>query len=376
MKKQKYCFIYGTRPEIIKISPLIKLCQKKKISFICIHTGQHYSYKLDGAFLKTLDLPKPNYRLNIRSKAPHLQGDHTGRMLIKIEEVLIKELPTHVFILGDTNTALAGLLTAEKITTTKSFTGFDIKTVHVEAGLRCFDRRLPEETNRIIIDHFADYLFVPTGVEKKYLRNEGIPQSKIFITGNIIVDVLKNVAPVIKKKSSVIKKLNIDPNEYLLLTLHRQENVNSKKVLSDIFKGIALIGKKVNKPIIFPVHPRTENLIKKYRIKIPKNIVKIGPMEYLDFLWLQKNAVLVMTDSGGVQEEACTLRVPCITLRDSTERPQTVSLKANIVTGTNPDKIAKSALVMIKSKRKWKNPYGQGDAASKMLNLIQKKRNK
>ena len=372
--KKKLCFVFGTRPEIIKLSPLIKLCEKKKISFFCIHTGQHYSSKLGRTFLEALKIPEPRYRLKIKSKAPYRQGDHTGRMLIKIEEVLLKELPYCMICQGDTNSALAGLLTAEKITTTKKFTGYDIKTAHVEAGLRCFDRTLPEEVNRVIIDHFSDLLFVPTKIEKQYLLNEGIPREKIYITGNTIVDVIKKALPGIKSKSQIAKRLNLGINNYILLTLHRQENVNSPGVLKEIIKGVHCVGKELKLPIYFPLHPRTKHVIDLFKISVPNTIQMIPPAGYFDFLWLQANAALVLTDSGGIQEEACILHVPCVTLRDSTERPQTELIYSNVVAGTKSETIYKAAIKMFTSDRKWNQPYGDGKTSERIVDIIMNER--
>jgi len=210
MPKRKLGIIYGTRPEIIKLSPIINLCQKRNIPFFCIHTGQHYSYDMDEVFFKELGLPAPSYKLHIRSKAPYMQGDHTGRMLIEMERVLLKEMPYCIVVQGDTNTAFAGALTAEKISTTESYTGFHIKVAHVEAGLRSYDRSMPEETNRFVADHLSDFLFTPTNKEKDILLKEGVPRSWIHITGNTIVDAVKTYIGLAKKKSTILKMLGLE----------------------------------------------------------------------------------------------------------------------------------------------------------------------
>ena len=370
MKKRKLAFIYGTRPEIIKLSPVIHLCVKQRMPFISIHTGQHYSFDMDKVFFKDLNLPRPDYRLNIKSKAPYRQGDHTGRMLIEIENILIKEMPHCVVVQGDTNTAFAGALTAEKISTTKSYTGFDIKVAHVEAGLRSYDRSMPEETNRFITDHLSDFLFTPTMHEKKILLKEGIQRSCIHVTGNTIVDAVKQYKDIAEEKSSILAKLGLSKDEYMLLTLHRQENVDSKKVLSSIIRGLSDIHKSFNRPIVFPAHPRTVKMMKNFSISMPCFVKMIEPLGFLDFLKLQANSRIVLTDSGGLQEEACTLKVPCVTIRDNTERPETVKAGANIIAGRNPDTMLAAAKKMMKKKHNWENPLGDGRASERILKVL------
>jgi len=372
MKKRKLAIIYGTRPEIIKLSPIIHLCQKKKIPFFTIHTGQHYSYDMDEIFFKELKLPSPDYKLHIRSKAPYKQGDHTGRMLIELENILLKEMPYSVVVQGDTNTAFAGALTAEKISTTESFTGFHIKVAHVEAGLRSYDRSMPEETNRFVSDHLSDFLFVPTAKEKKILLKEGVSASLIHVTGNTIVDAVKQHERLAQEASNILEKLGIVKNSYMLLTLHRQENVDSKKIFKGIIQGLSKVYADFKKPIIFPIHPRTEKMLADFRLEMPKGVEEIEPLGFLDFLKLQANASLILTDSGGLQEEACTLKVPCVTIRENTERSETVEAGANIIAGRRPDAILKAARKIMKKKRQWKNPLGDGKAAERMLKILMK----
>ncbi len=370
MPKKKLCFIYGTRPEIIKLSPIIKLCQKKKVPFFCIHTGQHWSYELDKIFFKELELPTPEYKLRIKSKAPYRQGDHTGRMLIAIEDIMLKEMPYCVIVQGDTNSALAGALTAEKISTTESYTGFHIKVAHVEAGLRSYDRTMPEETNRFIADHLSDFLFVPTAKERKILLKEGVPNSWIYKTGNTIVDSVKQYVVIAKQKSLILEKLGLVKGSYVLLTLHRQENVDSKKIFQNILKSLKDVKSVLKLPIIFPMHPRTAKMLNKFKLKIHQGVRVIDPIGFLDFLWLEANAALVMTDSGGIQEETCILKVPCVTLRNNTERPETVSVGSNVVAGTQPENIVKSVVKMLNVERKWQNPFGDGQTARRILDIL------
>jgi UDP-N-acetylglucosamine 2-epimerase (non-hydrolysing) len=372
MKQKKLGFIFGTRPEIIKLSPLIKECKKRRVPFFCIHTGQHYSYEMDKVFFKDLDLPMPEYRLQIRSTAPWRQGEHTGQMLISIEEILLKENPYAVVVQGDTNTVLAGALTAEKISTTGAYTGFHIKVAHVEAGLRSYDRTMPEETNRFITDHLSDFLFAPTEHAKKILLGEGVPSKWIYVTGNSIADVVYTYKDTAAKKSTILKSLNLEDQPYILLTIHRQENVDNRDVFSNILTGIGKIRAALKLPIVFPMHPRSVKMLAKYKLKIPLGVRTIPPVGFLDFLALEARARLALTDSGGVQEECCILKVPCVTLRDNTERPETVEVGANCVAGTSPQRILSASVKMIKSKRQWKNPLGNGTAAKKMIDILMK----
>lgn len=367
-----FTFILGTRPEIIKLSPLIRLCQKKHISFKIIHSGQHYSYDMDKVFFKELDLPKPDYRLNIRSKAPYMQGEHTGRMLIEIEKILLKDMPKAVIVQGDTNTVLAGAMTAEKISTTKNYTGFEIKIAHVEAGLRSFDRSMPEEINRFLVDHISDFLFVPTHLQKKLVLKEGVPGGNIYITGNTIVDAVYSNLKLADKKKKALKKYGVSNKNYILFTLHRQENVDSKEKFRSIVEGVNNVSRILGLPVIFPVHPRTLKKIDKFNLKFNRSVKMIEPLDFLSFLCFEANAALILTDSGGVQEEACILKVPCVTLRENTERPETVAAGANIVAGIDPKRIVRASLKMYAIKRDWKNPFGDGKASNKILDILLK----
>jgi UDP-N-acetylglucosamine 2-epimerase (non-hydrolysing) len=327
---------------------------------------------MDEIFFKELNLPAPKYKLHIKSKAPYMQGNHTGRMMIEIEEILLREMPYCVVVQGDTNTVLAGAMTAEKISTTHNFTGFNIKVAHVEAGLRSYDRNMPEEVNRFIADHLSDFLFAPTGKQKELLIKEGVPQNWVHVTGNTIVDAVNQILNQAKEKSNILKKLNLEKDSYVLLTLHRQENVDSSKVFRDILKGLSLAGNKLKLPIVFPIHPRTVKMLKKFNLILPACIKTIEPAGFLDFIWLEANAFLIMTDSGGLQEESCILKVPCVTLRNNTERPETVYVGSNIVSGTSPQKILEAVVKMSRTKRSWLNPFGDGKSGERIIKILLK----
>jgi len=353
----KICIILGTRPEIIKISPIIRYLEKENKDYFIIHTNQHYDKNMDFLFFKDLDLPKQKYNLNVGS-ASH--GKQTGLMLEKIEEILIKENPSLVLVEGDTNTVLAGALAASKL---------GIKIGHVEAGLRSYDRTMPEEINRILTDHLSDYLFCPTEIQKKNLIKEGIDENKIFITGNTIVDAVFQNQEIAKNKSDIINKLKLE--NYFLVTAHRPANVDDKENLNKLFELLEAVHNKYNHKIIYPIHPRTLNNLKKFNIT-NNNINLIEPLGYIDFLVLMKNSKLILTDSGGIQEEACILNIPCLTLRENTERPETINVGANILIGLEKEKALIEADNMLKKKKKknWENPFGDGTAAQKIINII------
>lgn len=354
----KIAIILGTRPEIIKMSPIIRQCKRQNIDFFIIHSNQHYAEKLDKIFFRELNLPKPKYNLNVGSGK---HGEVTGKMLSLIEDVLLNEMPNRVLVQGDTNTVLAGGLAARKL---------NIPVGHIEAGLRSYDEEMPEEANRILVDHISTYLFPPTELAKLNLIKEGIDKNKIFVTGNTVVDSLLENLKIADKKSKVIKNLKIEPRKYILSTAHRQENVDNKERLAQIMTGLSNLGSKLKIPVIIPAHPRLLKMMESFSTKVDNSIKLIPPLGYLDFLVLEKNALVIATDSGGVQEEACVLNVPCVTLRNNTERPETIEVGANILVGTNPRLILNGGLKILKNKKKWKSPFGNGDAAKKIIAVI------
>jgi UDP-N-acetylglucosamine 2-epimerase (non-hydrolysing) len=371
-KPLKVGLVFGTRPEIIKLSSLMRLFEKTRTPYFMVHTGQHYSYTMDRVFFKELRLPQPDYALHVRSKSPVLQGDHTGRMLALIERVLLKENPSHVLVQGDTNTVLAGSLAASKISTTRSFSGLSYILGHVEAGLRSYDREMPEELNRFISDHLSDRLFAPTAVARRNLLAEGVDKRKIFVTGNTVVDaVFQNLA--IAREAAAERPVDRPARgRYILVTLHRQENVDEPKRLAGILRGIEESSRRLGWPVLFPMHPRTRLKVKKFGIRFSGRIAVTEPVGYFEFLDLQSRAGLVLTDSGGVQEEACILGVPCVTLRTTTERPETVAAGANALAGVESGPIARAAARMAAKRKAWKNPYGDGKAAERILRVLRK----
>ncbi len=348
----KLSIILGTRPEIIKMSPVTRECERRNLDYFIVHTGQHYSYNMDKVFFEQLRLPEAKYNLDIGSGS---HAEETGRMLISIEKVLLKEDPDIVLVEGDTNTVLAGALAASKL---------HIKVGHVEAGLRSYDKRMPEEINRILTDHISDYLFVPTEKAKQILLKEGISEDKIFVTGNTIVDAIHQNLKIVKgNKHSKSRK-------YFLLTLHRPENVDSRARFASILEALNKIAAEFHLPVIYPIHPRSYKMIRHFNLK-PCNIEVIKPLDFLTFLQLEANARLILTDSGGVQEEACILDVPCVTIRDSTERPETLEVGANILVGNDSDKISESVKLMLDRENNWVNPFGDGRAGKRIIDILE-----
>ena len=350
--------ILGTRPEIIKMSPVIRECERRDLDYFILHTGQHYSYEMDRVFFEELELPQPEYNLDVGSGT---HAEQTGKIMIGVEKILMKEKPDVVLVEGDTNTVLAGALAATKL---------HIRVGHVEAGLRSFDRKMPEEINRIVADHVSDYLFAPTETAKQNLLNEGVDESKIFVTGNTIVDAVYQNLEIAKKKVNTLKELGLKSKEYFLVTAHRQENVDVKERLKGILKGLELIHDRFALPLIFPMHPRTQKRVREFGLKL-NGVDIIDPLGFLEFLQLEANAKLVLTDSGGVQEETCILGVPCVTLRDNTERPETLDVGSNTLVGANSETILEGVKVMFNKENNWKNPFGDGKAGERIVKILE-----
>ena len=355
----------GTRPEIIKMSPIIRSCQKKAVEFFVIHTGQHYSYEMDRIFFEELGLPTPDFNLDVRSKS---HAEQTGLIMTGIERILQKEKPDVVLVQGDTNTVIAGTLAASKCYV-RGNRSLPVEVGHVEAGLRSFDRTMPEEVNRVIADHLSDYLFAPTDVAKKNLLDEGISKQKISVTGNTIVDAVLENLTLSRDRSDVIHELGLVADGYFLVTLHRQENVDNKKRFKGILEGLTRIHESFGLPLVFPVHPRTEKMIKSFGLKL-RGFQMIKPRGFMEFIQLESNARLALTDSGGVQEETCILKVPCVTIRQSTERPETVDVGANIIAGVDPQSIVNAAEIMLDKPRSWKNPFGDGKTGDRIVGIL------
>ncbi len=350
----KISVVLGTRPEIIKMSPIIRECERRHADFSVVHTGQHYSYEMDKLFFEELELPLPDHKLDVGSGT---HAEQTARVMTGMEKVILEEKPGVVLVQGDTNTVLGAALAASKL---------KVKVGHIEAGLRSFDRWMPEEINRVLADHSSDYLFAPTEIARDNLLNEGIPSSKIMVTGNTIVDAVQQNMKVADRKAEALSDLHLSPMEYILATLHRQENVDCVEKLKEIISGLKKVGERTGLPVIFPIHPRTRHRVEEHGLDCGK-VRLTKPLGFLEFLQLENKARLVLTDSGGVQEETCILKVPCVTIRDSTERPETLHVGSNILVDSDPKCIVRGSLLMMNSSRKWKNPFGDGRAGERIV---------
>jgi UDP-N-acetylglucosamine 2-epimerase (non-hydrolysing) len=352
--------VIGTRPEIIKMSPIIRACGDQGLDYTILHTGQHYSYAMDRIFFEQLDLPMPSHNLDAGSGT---QGAQTATILTGIEKIFLRQPPGIVLVQGDTNTVLAGALAASKL---------HIPVGHVEAGLRSFDRTMPEEINRIIADHIADQLYAPTKISCQNLLNEGIAQEKITLTGNTVVDAVQQNIKIAQAKVNPLDDLDLESSGYFLVTAHRAENVDDPVRLVDILAGIRKVSARFGLPVVFPMHPRTQKMVQEFSLST-EGIRVMDPLGYLEFLVLESKAALLLTDSGGIQEEGCILNVPCVTLRDNTERPETVDAGANLLAGTKPESILAAAGKMMERNHTWTNPFGTGDAAQRILEVCQNK---
>lgn len=355
MTTARVAFVLGTRPEIVKLAPVIEECEARNVPFVLLHTGQHYSETLDSVFFEELNVPSPDYNLGVGSGT---HGEQTGEMLVGVDRILRDIQPDVVFVQGDTNSALAGALAGSKL---------DIDVLHVEAGLRSFDREMPEEINRVLIDHIADRLYAPTDGTARLLGREGIPDDRIAVTGNTVVDAVRRFESVARNTSSVLADLDIDTKQFCLLTAHREENVDDPETFSDLLVGVSRFADQAGLDVVYPIHPRAQERITEFNLAVPDRIRVVEPVGFLDFLCLESAAKLVFTDSGGIQEETCVLGTPCVTLRYGTERPETAFVGANCIAGTCPDDIVAAGEQMIAKGGDWASPFGDGNAAKRIV---------
>jgi len=359
----KVAVLIGTRPGIIKMAPIVHKLNEQRVEHIVIHTGQHYSGNMDSNIMNDVNLKKPDYHLE-RPKNCITHAHQTAYMLTGLENILLREKPDVLLVCGDANTNMAGALAARKI---------HIKVGHVEAGLRSYDWRMPEEHNRVIIDHISDYLFAPTDLSRRNLEADGI-RGKIFVVGNTIVDAtLQNVKRSLKIYEEYSKRLE-EAEPYLLFTIHREETVDNKEILKSLIETIKLLAEVNGFNLIFPVHPRTKKRLNEFGLfsllRSVHQLKIIEPMNYLKFLSLLLHSSFVLTDSGGLQEESCILGKPCITLRDNTERQETVKIGANHIVGHSSDKLMNAVETVIDRENHnytWENPFGDGKASERIV---------
>jgi len=361
--KSNVAVLIGTRPGIIKMSPLIHEVHRRGGSPLVVHSGQHYSENMDSQIMLDVGLGEPDVHIS-RPEDSVTHAEQTAYMLTHIEDALVEHEPDVLLVCGDANTNLAGALAARKL---------HIEVGHVEAGLRSFDWRMPEEHNRVMIDHISEYLFAPTETSKRYLEDDGV-QGEIFVVGNTVVDsALKHVERTPEGVEQRISALT-GGEPYVLMTAHREENVDDPAVLRDILETLGVLGSTHDIPIVFPIHPRTRKRIREFdlegRVAEMSHLKLIDPLGYLEFLAFLNEAAFVLTDSGGIQEESCILRTPCVTMRETTERPETVDVGANTIVGTEPEAIKEafeSQYDNIGNFIDWFNPYGDGKAAERII---------
>jgi UDP-N-acetylglucosamine 2-epimerase (non-hydrolysing) len=372
--------IAGARPNFMKIAPLATELEKVSLAYKIIHTGQHYDIQMSEAFFKDLNLPRPDINLDVGSGS---HAEQTGKVMIAFEKVCLKERPDLVLVVGDVNSTIACALVAAKLL---------IPVAHVEAGLRSFDRSMPEETNRLLTDQISDYLFTTCEDANINLKKEGIPENKIFFVGNVMIDTLMDQLE-LARSSNILKKLGLEAKDkvepYALLTLHRPSNVDDPVVLKGILNVLLDFSEQIT--VIFPIHPRTFKRLRKFellqdinygedvspirRTKKGRSLIGLPPLGYLDFLCLMDHAAVVLTDSGGIQEETTILGIPCLTLRDNTERPITVKEGTNIVVGNNPDIIRRGLHNILERNfsKKRMPKYWDGKAAGRIVKVLKQR---
>ncbi len=354
----KLVSIVGARPQFVKAGIVSRELRKRGIKEIFIHTGQHYDFNMSDVFFKELGLPKPDYYLGIGSG---LHGEQTGKMLIEIEKVLLKEKPDIVLVYGDTNSTLAGALASSKL---------HIPVAHVEAGLRSFNKKMPEEINRVLTDHISKYLFAPTETAIKNLEKEGITEG-VYNVGDVMYDVaLESIKKI--NEEEVLSKFGLKSKDFILTTIHRAENTDNKENLKAILDALQELAKKGFK-MLFPIHPRTKNAVENFGLEIrEKNILIVEPVSYFEMVALEKNAKVIITDSGGVQKEGYFLGTPCVIPRNETEWVELIDSGFNVLTGADKNKIVKAVEGKVKFSPSRRNIslYGNGDASKKITDIL------
>ena len=354
----KILAVVGARPNFMKIAPIMwELQRRPRVGAYLVHTGQHYDQKMSHLFFEELRIPRPDIDLGVGSGSHAVQ---TAEVMKRIEPVIAEQRPDVLLVVGDVNSTIACALTAVKM---------GVPVAHVEAGLRSFDRGMPEEINRVLTDAISRWLFVSerSGVEN--LKKEGVPDDRIFFVGNVMIDTLLAARPRIEQ-ARVLEELNLDRNSYAVVTLHRPSNVDDPKVLGGILDALEQLQREM--PVVFPVHPRTRKAMNGRAGGAMPNLRLTEPLGYLDFMKLVANARVVLTDSGGIQEETTVLGVPCLTLRNNTERPATVEAGMNILVGPNPEKIGPAWRKALSMQRTGRVPeLWDGRAAGRIIDVLE-----
>lgn len=355
----KICVVVGTRPGIVKQSALIRELVRRDLPLLLVHTGQHYSYELDAVFFSELGLPQPHHRVAM-SKDLTLHGEQTAEMLRGVEAVLVEERPRIVVVGGDANTNLAAALAARKL---------NLTLCHEEAGLRSEDWLMPEEHNRVMIDHISDHLFAPNDQAREMLEREAV-RGRVHVTGSLIVDAVRQNVDVARARSAILDTLGVESGGYLLMTLHHEESVDYIEVFREIVRGVGLLSLETGLPVVMPLHPRTRKRLAEFDLDLPPGIRSINPVGYFDFLTLLSGARLVMTDSGGVIQESAILGIPCITLGGVTEWTETVEIGANRVVGTRSEGVLVGGLASLAAPGGWPTPFGGAGTADRIVDII------
>lgn len=353
----RIAIVVGTRPEIVKMAPVVRACIDRAAPFLLLHTGQHYSFEMDGVFFQELELPAAHANLEIGSGS---QAYQIGAVVTGLTPLLEREKPDVLLVEGDTNSVLAAGLTAHKL---------GIAVGHVEAGLRSYDRTMPEEINRVLTDHLSDHLYAPTEHSRKTLLGEAFSEARIHVTGNTVVDELLRQKPR-ALRLDVPARFGVTPKRYAVATVHRAENTNHEARLRGIVQGLSDAARALDLTVLCAVHPRTTARLAELGLPWGAGVRALPPLGYLDFLGLHAEAALTLTDSGGLQEEACCLGVPCVTLRDNTERPESVEAGANQLAGAEPERIVAAARTMAARAGGWSNPFGDGRAGERIVDHL------
>jgi UDP-GlcNAc3NAcA epimerase len=349
----KIITVLGARPQFIKAAPVSRVLREKHTELI-VHTGQHYDSNMSEIFFEELHIPKPDYNLAVGSGN---HGKQTGEMLQKIEEIVLKEEPDFLLVYGDTNSTLAGALVAAKL---------HIPVIHIEAGLRSFNKKMPEEINRIMTDHVSEYLFCPTDTAVKNLTDENITHNVLNI-GDVMYDAVLYNRELAQEKSAVLSTNDLEKKGYHLITIHRAENTDDLQNIKNILEAFS----KIETVKVWPMHPRTKHKLASYGLDLTEipNLKVIEPVGYLDMLTLEANAQKIITDSGGVQKEAYFMKVPCITVREQTEWVETLEEDANILAGTSVEKILEGIKKEVSPS--YKDVFGDGKASQRIVEILE-----
>ena len=354
----KVMTILGTRPEIIRLGLIIEKLDRL-CDHVLVHTGQNYDVNLNDIFFQQLGVRQPNHYLGVRADT---FGEQIGKIIAASEQVMLAEKPDSLLILGDTNSSLSALVAKR----------MGIRVYHMEAGNRCYDDRVPEEVNRRIIDHSSDILMPYTERSRANLLREGIEGHRVYVTGNPILEVIQHHDTAIRQ-SDVLQRLGLTAGKYFLVTMHREENVDVEERLRSLTQAIGLLQKEYQLPVICSIHPRTKNRMQRYGVGVSNDQIRLHePFGFFDFIALERNALCVLSDSGTVQEECCILRVANVTIRDVTERPETIECGSNMLSGAEPEMIRQCVRVVLDQRRNWTVPseYGAEHVSDTVIKIV------